>query len=207
MYRNVAVGAVVCLVGLASLLAPLARAADGEKAPAWRKCRPDAPEEPKAVTPYACAYPEMPKDWKPPATLDELEKSVPQWTDFPLKDAMKIGRERAESMKPLCSVEEALKLKNDSAEDNKKILSALCQYPKSDDEVDWDATINRWSGPPNTLNPILASSKYEFDMTGLIGAGYLAFDHKLRPFGDTDSVKRWRRSPLVELIELRDDLV
>lgn len=169
--------------------------------PAWRKLRPDAPEEPKGE-PYKYKTP-MPEGFKLP-TLEELEKL--QWKDGPVKDSFEIGRERSSKIKPLVSVEEALKLKNDSEENNAKILSALCQYPKSDDEVDWDATFNRHSAAPNALNPLLANSKYEQWMVSMIAIGLFDFDHQLQPFCSTDTVKRWRRTDVVDLMDMRDDV-
>ncbi len=170
-----------------------------DDAPAWRKLRPDAPAEPKAEPQQ---WP-LPEGWTPP-TREELEKV--DWKDGRVASAMAIGRERAAAIKPLVSVEEALALRNKGPAENDKIVSAVCQWPVSDEDVDWDATMNRHTQAPTTLNPMLASSRYEGDMSNLFAGGAWAFDHTLQHFADADVVKRWRHSDTMDLVELRDDL-
>lgn len=198
---RVAIAPCLILALLAFTVGPAAAADDPKTAAAWRKIRPDAPEEPKAdkyIPPT-----KMPEGWTPP-TREELDK-LP-WKPGRVADGMEIGRQRAAKIKPLVTVAEALKLRNDSPENNAKIVSAVCQYPASDDEVDWDATMNRQAGAPNTLNPLLSSSKYESEMNSLHAAGLFTFDHELQPFADADAVKRWLRTDTADLVEMRDDL-
>ena len=51
------------------------------------------------------------------------------WQDMPVVDAMAELREQKKKEPPLVSVEEALRMRNDSPEANKKILSALSVVP------------------------------------------------------------------------------
>ncbi len=198
--RRLVLGSILVALAATSL-AVAARAQEKAEEPGWRKLRPDAPAEPKAAD---YSWKEI-DGWTPPSRED-LEK-LP-WAEGKVQDAAVVGRERAAKIKPACTVEEALKLRNESDVVNEKIMSALCQPPMSDDEVDWDATFNRHSASPNTLNPILNSSAYETYMNTLHGAGPFTFDHEMQPFADADVVKRWRRAEkdLVDLVELRDDI-
>jgi peptide/nickel transport system substrate-binding protein len=197
-------GSVKRFLVIAAVLAPLVvvvvegRAQDGADAPPWRKLRADAPPEPKGA-PYSWKEPE---GWTPPSR-EELEKEA--WTDGRLTDPLTVGRERIAQVKPAISVADALALKNNGREDNAKIAEALAQYPASDDDVDWDATMNRFDQAPTTLNPMLASSRYENDMS-LSTASPWNFDYNLGRFADADVTKRWRHSEKMDLIELRDDL-
>ena len=198
---------VLSLVALAATgaVALAARAGDGgdadkKKVPAWAILRPDAPKEPEGAV-YSWKEPE---GWAPP-TLEELETRE-KWEGGRVADALEIGRERAKKTPPLCSAAEAAKLANDSDAANAKIASVMCQAPASPDEVDWDATINRHSASPSTLNPLFSSSTYETWMNGLHAAGLFSFDHELKHFADAEAVKRWRRSKTVDWVEMRDDM-
>jgi peptide/nickel transport system substrate-binding protein len=188
-------GAFVVLVAVAGV----AVESRAQEAPAWRKLRSDAPAEPKGEA-YTWKEPD---GWTPPSR-EELEKL--KWTDGPIADVQEIGRKRADAIKALATEEEAVGLKNSNDETNRKIATALCRYPKNDDEVDWDATMNRYDSAPTTLNPLLQSSRYEMDMNTLHAAGPWNFDAELKRFADADLVKRWRHGDDVDLLELRDDL-
>ena len=92
-----------------------------------------------------------------PPKLDEIDKTA-QWTDRPVVDALKLLQEKLAKEKPQVSVAEALHLKNDSKENNEKILGALGRLPANDRDVNWDAEINRHGyGDVNSTNPILTS--------------------------------------------------
>src|SRR5688572_13737909 len=65
---------------------------------------------------------DMIEPFDPPA-LEELESQV-EWTDSPVVDAMAELRKVKETEPALVSVDEALAMRNDSSEANKKILSA-----------------------------------------------------------------------------------
>ena len=71
----------------------------------------------------------------PPATLADLEAKVKKWEPQPVLDAIDWLRNRqVKYRKAQVSVEEALKLKNDTPENNAKILSALERLPESDEQ-------------------------------------------------------------------------
>ncbi|HEX5106445.1 MAG TPA: hypothetical protein VFV87_21650, partial [Pirellulaceae bacterium] len=118
-----------------------------------------------------------------PPTLAELNAKA-EWEDRPVLDSFQLLREHLAESKPLVSVEEALKLRNDGSKAvNEKILSGLGQYPASEDEALWDASINRLAfGDVNSTNPLLISSTIEFDVSGLIGFGLFGFDWNFNNF-------------------------
>lgn len=144
-----------------------------------------------------------------PPPLEEIDAKA-NWQDRPVRNSLEMLREQLEKEKPLATVDEALKLKNDSPEANKKILSALGRQPESDSEVNWNAEINRHAyGDVNTVNPILISSTVEFDVSGLIGFGLFGFDWNMEPFASAETVKSWQTSEdgLMDKVVMRDDLV
>jgi len=143
-----------------------------------------------------------------PPPLEELERSV-TWVERPVLDALKLLREKQAREKPLVSLAEALRMRNQSDNDNRKILSALGRLPASDDDVNWDAVINRHAyGDVNSTNPILASSVIEFDIAGLIGFGLFSFDADFNPFASSDTVVSWHTSKdgLYDKVVMRRDL-
>jgi len=143
-----------------------------------------------------------------PPPLEELDAKA-EWIDQPVLDSLELLRERLAQEEPLVSVEEALKLKNETPEDNEKILSGLGRLPKDDSEVDWDATINRHTRADlKSTNPIMISSTIEFDVTGLIGFGLMGFDWNFRPFAAKDTVVSWQTSKdrMYDKFIIRDDL-
>ena len=87
-------------------------------------------------------------------SAEELAKV--RWTRRPVKLPLEHLQATLEREKPLATEKEALALRNESEEENAKILSALGRTcPGSADEVDWDATCTRYMGSdPGTLNPI-----------------------------------------------------
>ena len=147
--------------------------------------------------------------FKPP-TLDELDAKV-EWIDRPVLDAMELLRERQKKEgQPPLSVREALTLRNTSEENNTKILSALGRLPASDDEVDWNATINRHTrADVKSTNPIMVSSTVEFEVLDLTNFGLFSFDWNFRPFASKDTVKSWQVSKdrMYDKVVMRDDLV
>jgi len=143
-----------------------------------------------------------------PPPLAELEKSV-EWVDRPVLDSLKLLQEKLAKEQPLVSVAEALKLRNNSDEDNRKILSALGRLPENDGQVNWDAEINRHAyGDVNSTNPILASSVVESDVLGLIGFGLFSFDWDFNPFASSDTVVSWQTSKdgMYDKVVMRKDL-
>ena len=141
-------------------------------------------------------------------SLAELDEKV-EWEEQPVLDSLELMRERQSKEKPLVSVEEALKLKNDTQENNEKILSALGRLPENDEQVDWGATINRHVGADmKSTNPIMGSSAVEFEVGSLTGFGLFSFDWNFRPFAVADTVVSWQTSKdkKYDKVVMRDDL-
>lgn len=148
------------------------------------------------------------KPFKAPSLAD-VQKSH-QWKDMPVEDSLVLLRERLKKEPPQVSVEEALKLKNDTPEDNTKILSALGQLPIKDEDVQWEAQIIRHEPADiKSMNPILASSTAEFDVTGLTTFALFAFDWNFKRFAAKEAVDSWQQSTdrMVDLVKIRKDLL
>ena len=145
-----------------------------------------------------------------PPPLAELDAKA-GWIEGPVLDSMELLREYQKTLgPPLVTVEEALKLKNDSPENNKKILSAMGRLPENDDDVDWDASIDRHTGADiKSTNPLMVSSTAEFDVTGLTSFGLFGFNWKFKPYASKDTVKSWQvsRDRMMDKVVIRDDLV
>ena len=144
-----------------------------------------------------------------PPTLEELEAKV-EWESRPVLDALDLMRQRQAGEQPLATVEEALRLRNDSPENNAKILSAMGRMPRSDDEVDYDAVISRHLPVDvKSTNPLMQSSAYEFYVLGLTSFGLFGFDWEFNPFAASATVKSWETSKdrLYDKVVVRDDLV
>lgn len=143
-----------------------------------------------------------------PPTLEELDKTA-AWIDQPVRDSMVLLRERQKGEKPLVTVQEALKLKNDSQEANAKILSAMGRLPADDKQVDWDATMFRWEpADVRSTNPLMISSTAEFDITGLTSFGLFGFNWDFEPYAIKDTVVSWQTSKdrLCDKVVIRNDL-
>lgn len=143
-----------------------------------------------------------------PPALEEVDKSA-KWKDRPVVDGLKLLRDQQAKEKPLATVEEALALRNTSDAENEKIISGLGQLPESDDKVAWDAEINRHAyGDVNSINPILASSVVESDISGLISFGFFSFDWNMEPFAVADTVTSWQTSEdgMLDKVVMRKDL-
>jgi peptide/nickel transport system substrate-binding protein len=184
------------LLLLAFVLAPLAGC--------WTSSEPGTPDVEEGE-PFVLGDLIEPFD---PPTLEELNKKV-EWTDMPVLDSLELLREKQAGEKPLVSVEEALKLKNDSPENNDKILSALGRLPKNKEQVDYNATIVRHAGADvKSTNPILGSSTIEFDIGGLTGFGLAGFDWNFNQFASKDTVVSWQESKdrMYDKVVMRDDL-
>ena len=143
-----------------------------------------------------------------PPPLAEID-AVAQWIDQPVLDGIEIFREIQAGEQPLVPVEEALTLKNDSAENNRKILSSLGRLPKSDTDVDWDATIIRHiPADLKSTNPLMISSTYEMDILDLVGLQLIGHDSTFAPFAQKWAVERWQVSKdrMFDKFILRDDI-
>jgi peptide/nickel transport system substrate-binding protein len=140
--------------------------------------------------------------------LAELDAKV-TWEKQPVLDSLELLRERQSKETPLSTVPEAMKLKNTNQEINEKILSALGRLPQNDEEVNWNATINRHVGADmKSTNPIMGSSAVEFEVSSLTGFGLFSFDWNFIPFAVSDTVVSWESSKdkLYDKVVLRKDL-
>jgi peptide/nickel transport system substrate-binding protein len=143
-----------------------------------------------------------------PPPLEKLNAEA-KWVAQPVHDCFDLLRAKLAKEKSLATVEEALQIKNDSADANAKILSALGRLPASDDEVDWDATFNRHlTSDIRSSNPLLFSLAVDGEIQMLTSFNLVAFDWNLELFGDGQHIVSWETSAdrMVDKIVLRDDL-
>ena len=143
-----------------------------------------------------------------PPSFKELESTV-EWIEQPVLDSIELLRRRQEEEPILATVEEALKLHNDSPEANKKILSALGRLPDKDADVDYDAIITRHiSADVKSTNPLMASSSSEFEVVDLMGFGLFGFDWNFNNFAAKESVVSWHtsRDRMFDKVIMRNDL-
>lgn len=192
---SVALSALICLSGCTSKPTDSASSADGPAAASGEFVLGDL------IEPF-----------DPPATLEELvEENQIEWVDSRVVDTLAQLREQKKDEPALVSVDEALAMKNDSDEANKKILSALSVLaPKDGDGVDYSAVLNRTVQQDLTsLNPILQSSVAEAEVATLTSFGLFSFDWNFKPSAIADVVESWQTSTdrLYDKVVLRDDLV
>lgn len=143
-----------------------------------------------------------------PPPLEAIEAAV-TWVDQRVVDALELRREAEANDKPLVTLEEALKMRNDSPEANQKILSALGQLPATDAQVNWDATLVRHlNGDAKSMNPLMANSTSEFEVHGLMAFGVFSFDWEMKPLALADVTVSWQTSSdgMYDKVVLRDDL-
>ena len=144
--------------------------------------------------------------FEPPAR-EQLDRDV-TWIDRPVRDALDGLREEQAKTPPACSPEVALALRNDSAETNARILSALGRLP-AEGEADMAARIDRhWGGEVGSTNPLMISSTYEFELLDLTGFGLFSTDRSMETFASAETVTSWQSSAdgLMDKVVLRDDL-
>ena len=161
-------------------------------------------QSPAAATPPAAVEPAA---FEPPPLAD-LDRDA-RWIDRPVRDSIDLLRAELAGEPPACDVAEALTLKNDSAEANARILSALGRLPEAG-QADLAARIDRHvAGDLGSTNPILISSTAEVDILGLTGFGLFSYDRRLEPFASAETVVSWQTSAdgLLDKVVLRDDLV
>jgi peptide/nickel transport system substrate-binding protein len=142
-----------------------------------------------------------------PPPLAELDAKA-GWIDQTVGDSLAMWKAELAQTKPICTVEEALSLENNSTENNAKILSALGRQPASDSEVDYDATFNRHFGRDvKSTNPIMISATEEFDVAGLMGFGLFGSDWRFNPMASKDTVVSWQTSAdrLMDKVVMRKD--
>ena len=166
-------------------------------------CSQSSDDDPESDTPSEVLL----EDFDPP-TLAELDKKA-EWEDRPVMDGRELLHEYWANKEPIATVEEALSLKNDSPENNEKILDALGRPPENEDDVDWDAEIIRQSPRDvRSTNPLFISSTTEFDVMGLTGFGLFSFDWRMQPYAAKDTVVSWQSSKdrMYDKIVMRKDL-
>jgi len=194
-FLALAVGILGLAVGCSRQPADPITTAVAESTAAEQRAEPASPPPPPAEA------------FEPPAleTLDAAAK----WIERPVRDGLAVLRATQEKESVLATVAEALALKNVSAENNARILSALGRLPAGD-EADLGARIDRHvAGDLGSTNPILISSSAEFDVLGLTGFGLFSFGRDMEPFASADTVTSWQTSAdgLLDKVVLRDDLV
>jgi peptide/nickel transport system substrate-binding protein len=145
-----------------------------------------------------------------PPPLEELENSH-KWTDSPVVDAMVRLRDAKAQEPPLVSIEQALKMRNDSPEANRKIYSALSAVAPPDGAgVNWNATMNRaLIMDLRSTNGVLSSSISENEITKLTSFNLFGFDWEMSPFAVSDHVVSWQTSTdhTIDKVVMRNDLV
>jgi peptide/nickel transport system substrate-binding protein len=144
----------------------------------------------------------------PPATLEELDKSI-EWVDKPVYDSMKLLADDLAQHPPLVNAAEALKLKNVSPQDNEKIISALGRLPGAGEKADEHAHVTRFLiGDINSANPIMEDTIMEATVLPLSMFGVMTYDWKMQPnYCDADTVVRWQQSKdhLIDKVTMRRD--
>ncbi|MCH2202155.1 MAG: ABC transporter substrate-binding protein [Fuerstiella sp.] len=131
------------------------------------------------------------------------------WVEKPVVDSTRLMMKRQESEKSLATVQEALKLTNESSDLNLKIRSAMGRLAANSQEINFDATWYRHtSGDVKSTNPIMISSSAEFDVSGLTSFGLMGFDWTFTPFASNDTVVSWQSSEngLLDKVVMRDDV-
>jgi len=148
------------------------------------------------------------ESFHPPATLAELDAKV-EWVDRPVHNSLQLLRDDLAKHPPQVTVQQALAMKNNSPEDNTKILSALGRLPEdSGEQPNWTAAATRYLiGDINSANPIMIDTVMEFDVVTMWTFGMFTFDWNLIPYADADTVEKWQTSKdhLCDKIIMRRD--
>jgi peptide/nickel transport system substrate-binding protein len=142
-------------------------------------------------------------------SLEELNKL--SWTDGPVLDALdQIRQEQEKAGPPPVSVAEALELRNDSEENNEKILDTLGRVAPLDGAgVDYEQPMVRQVvGDLNSTNPLFMSSVTDFEFSSLTSIGVLNFNRRFEFFAPKEFVVSWQTSEdrMIDKFVLRDDL-
>ena len=162
-------------------------------------------DERKEPLPATQAEAPEPFDAPPLADLDQEAG----WIDRPVRDGLVLLRESQAGEGVLVTAADALAMKNDTADANAKILSALGRLPE-EGQADLTARIERHvGGDLGSTNPIMISTTAEFDILGLTGFGLFSFGRDLEPFATSETVASWQTSTdrMLDKVVLRDDLV
>jgi peptide/nickel transport system substrate-binding protein len=177
---------------------------DSESPPPLANPGPDGPAGGPSKEPPA----KPPEEAFIPPPLKALDRDA-KWIDRPVRDALEdLAKELAEEPR-LATPPQALALKNTSAENNAKILSALGRLP-AEGEANFDARVNRHLPVDlSSTNPIMQSSAAEADVLSMTNFGLFSFDRHLEAFATAETVEKWQTSVdgMLDKIVLRDDLV
>lgn len=151
------------------------------------------------------------KPFETPATLEEVDALAGEWVDSPVVDPNERRREQQEKVAPPDDLSRALRLRNESEQDNAQILAARSVLaPKDGSRVDYDATLNRTLQQDlRSLNTLLASSVAEFEVSSLTEINLFGFDSDFIPFANAEHVVSWQTSKdrMIDKLVIRDDLV
>jgi len=196
----------VCLTLLVGLLA-VQMGCGGSTEVSPDRSEADALRDDAQETPAAPQQDSLLEPFDAPPLAELVDKV--SWTDHAPVNPLEQYKTYLAGRPPIATVEEALALRNTSAEANEKILSALGRPPESDSDVNYDATINRHlRGDVKSTNPIMISSTQEFDVVGMTGAGLFGFDWNMLPYALSSSVVSWQTSDdyMYDKVVIRNDL-
>ena len=145
-------------------------------------------------------------DFTPP-TFEQVNGDT-EWLDKPVVDVYQLMTDRKENEVAMLTVAEALALRNNTVEDNDKIVSAMGTLAV-DGEVNYDAQwVRHTAADIRSTNPLMASSSAEFDVSGLLNLSLFTFDWNFTPYGNKDAITSWRTSSdgLMDIVTIRSDL-
>ena len=214
-------GALCCVLAIAGIFAvgcsnrSTSEVAEPEPAETANEATPDlsdlTSEDSNTAAETAAEEEEPPPPPLEPYDPPPLEQLIAEheWIDQPIRDGYEDFRKKQESEPRLVTDAAALQMKNQSPEDNEKILSALGKLPTDESQVDFDAVILRRTGADmRSTNPLMGSSTTEFEFAGLTGIGLISWDWNFEPFAPRDIVASWQVSSdyMVDKFVLRDDL-
>lgn len=145
-----------------------------------------------------------------PPTLEELDKTA-DWQDRPVRDGMDILREQQGSEQPPpIPIDEARALRNNSNDENEKILNSLGRVAAPDgSNVDYASTwVRHVSGDLKSTNPIMMTSITEFEFHQMCAFALLSTDRGTEYFAPSALIKSWQSSKdhLKDKFVLRDDI-
>lgn len=156
-----------------------------------------------------------------PADLAALDAYVAEhggWVENELRDGERLTYQYLNGTPAPMTVAQARELRNRNEEENAAILHTLGRLPSDEPipvdqeyaEVNYDAEfVRHMPADANSLNPLLASSVADQEMSGMTGISLFGFTYDtFEPYVNTDTNVAWRSSAdrLVDRITLRDDL-
>ena len=142
-----------------------------------------------------------------PPPLDELEAM--DWTPGRIADGYELLAEWKPSQTDP-TIDEAIGMRNESAETNDRLVEAFGQFPATPGDIDYEAEFVRGAGADaRSTNPLFISSVYDFEFAALTGFAFMGSDRDLQTFARADAVTSWKTSAdgSIDWITLRDDLV